>query len=165
LPKAPQWSFLDSPLFWQIVEIILWLIVAIAVIWLLWRIALLISPQLSKLVQSKFRVRSPKISQELTGAQWLNKARNYYQIEDYRQACFCLYQAMLQKLHDRNLLPHQLSRTDGEYLRFTEQLEDAAAYRLLLNVHQKLCFSNREASVGTFDECQQAYQVIDSEEK
>jgi hypothetical protein len=68
--------------------------------------------------------------------------------------------ALLQQLNDNGIALHQPSRTDGEYLRLTQDLPQEQAYELLLLVHEQLCFGDREISQPVFEECQQAYREI-----
>jgi hypothetical protein len=53
---------------------------------------------------------------ELSLARWLERSQKFQQQGNYREACLCLYMAMLQRLSDTGIVPHQPSRTDGEYL-------------------------------------------------
>jgi hypothetical protein len=69
--------------------------------------------------------------------------------------------AMLQKLNDRGIAPHQLSRTDGEYLQIIQTLPNFNAYQILLINHQKLLFANQKATLNMWKECQQALGDID----
>jgi hypothetical protein len=69
--------------------------------------------------------------------------------------------AMLQKLNDSDIAPHQLSRTDGEYLHIIQQLPNFNPYQILLINHQKLLFGNEEATSNMWQECQQAYRQIE----
>ncbi|MBD0347133.1 MAG: DUF4129 domain-containing protein, partial [Coleofasciculus sp. Co-bin14] len=64
--------------------------------------------------------------------------------------------------NDTGLVPHQSSRTDGEYLQLIQQLPKPTPYQTLLVTHQELCFSNTEASRSVFDQCQEAYREIDA---
>jgi hypothetical protein len=83
---------------------------------------------------------------------------------NYRQAIFCLYQAMLKLLDERGIIPTQLSLslTDEEYRRSLLKIpvSPLTPYELLLSTHQRLCFSTAEADRALFEECQQAYQQI-----
>jgi hypothetical protein len=71
---------------------------------------------------------------------------------------------MLQILNDRGTLVNISSRTDGEYKQSLQQLQlsSFAAYELLLSIHQRLCFSSVEVSQSMFEQCQEAYQEIES---
>ena len=71
---------------------------------------------------------------------------------------------MLQLLDERDILPNQLSLTDEEYRRSLAQIQVSPfpAYKLLLSIHQRLCFSRAEANQALFEECQQAYQQIEN---
>jgi hypothetical protein len=98
---------------------------------------------------------------EVLIANWLQRSQKFQQQGNYREACLCLYKAMLQRLNDTGIVKDQPSRTDGEYLQLVQQLPQPQPYQTLLITHQKLCFSNAEASPSLFDECQQAYREIE----
>jgi len=78
----------------------------------------------------------------------------------YRQACRCLYMALLQRLDDAGTVVYQPSRTDGEYLQLIQQLPQPVPYETLIRIHEQLYFGNTEADASTFEQCQQAYQKI-----
>jgi hypothetical protein len=157
VPDSSLWNWLKS---------ISWLIVILLVIWLLWRLWLVLYPFIYNSI-APFR---QSIKQELERqnkprslTDWLTKSQQFQRQGNYRQACFCLYQAMLQKLNDSNIILHQSSRTDGEYLQLVRGLSKPRPYQILLMTHQRLCFSKTEASLSTFEECQQAYRDIEIE--
>ncbi len=85
---------------------------------------------------------------------------HYWQHQgNYREACRALYLNLLEQLNDQQILPHELSRTDGEYLRALETLVARLLppWQLLLSTHGRLCFSTAEISAADFEQCQQAY--------
>lgn len=106
---------------------------------------------------------SKNTQSELTVATWLKRSQKFQQTGNYRDACLCLYKAMLQQLNDRGIIPDEPSRTDGEYLRLTQTFPDSQAYRTLLLIHQELCFNQADISQTDFEQCQNAYQHLFSQ--
>jgi hypothetical protein len=154
---ASDWSLPD----W-LLEGLFWLLVIALVGWVGWQLYKLLSPYLYPAVRLR---RSPAPStnsqpQALTISEWLGRSRTAQQQGDYREACRCLYMAMLQNLNDKELIPQQLSRTDGEYLRLVQMLNPPQPYQTLIRIHEQLCFSDAAISADTFERCWQAYQEI-----
>ncbi len=106
---------------------------------------------------------SKNTQSELTVATWLKRSQQFQQKGNYRDACLCLYKAMLQQLNDQGLIPNEPSRTDGEYLHLTQTLPHSQAYRTLLLMHQELCFNQADISQADFEQCQNAYQHLFSQ--
>ena len=163
--KASLPSWWDSPILQMLAQAVFWMIVALLVTWVGWLIWRLLRPYIYSLTQS-FNQPTNKAAQtpakELSVAGWLQRSQKFQQQGNYREACQCLYMAMLQRLNDSGIAPHELSRTDGEYLRLVQQLPQPRPYRTLLMTHQQLCFSNTEASSSDFEQCQQAYREIEA---
>ncbi|MDJ0744967.1 MAG: DUF4129 domain-containing protein [Xenococcaceae cyanobacterium MO_167.B27] len=164
--NTPDLSLFDSELIRISIKIILWSLIAIILVWLTWQVWLLLRPMIKNWNRQRQQLkRSPfpnQIQTQLSPQDWLTKAQQYYQQQNYRQGIFCLYQGMLQQLSDRQRITILSSRTDGEYLKLIEQsnLEQFLSYKLLFSTHEQLCFSNFSASIYLFDKCQQAYHVI-----
>lgn len=102
----------------------------------------------------------PELTPTLTTAHWLKRAQQLQQAGDYYQACRCLYLAMLQHLHDQALIPHAADRTDEEYLLLVSALPEPEPYETLLEIHQQLCFGQRQASAQLYVRCDQAYRHL-----
>ena len=165
LPDVSLPSWLDSQLMWIIAKAAFWVILALLLSWTALQIMRLLSPYFYTLTNqlSQPADRTTKTSDtELSVAGWLQRSQKFQQQGNYREACLCLYMAMLQRLNDTGLVPHQSSRTDGEYLQLIQQLPKPTPYQTLLVTHQELCFSNTEASRSVFDQCQEAYREIDA---
>ena len=167
----PELSFLNlkllkSELLWQIVRFFLWSIIAILLVWISWQIWLLLRTYLRRWQKQKHLVETVISTSipNLSISEWVARSQQYSQQGDYRQGIFCLYQAMLNLLHDRQLIDEQSSRTDEEYRRSLQnlQLPKLQPYELLLSIHQRLCFSSAEASRSLFEQCWQAYQEIET---
>ncbi len=157
---VPDWA-LDAPWLVNLIKALIWLIAIAITIWLLWQLWKILAP----LTYSWRGRKSPKV---ITSAnvpilainQWLEKSQTYFAQGNYAEACKCLYQATLQHLHDRQIITHQFSRTDGEYLQLLKDIPPSPAYQTMLATHEQLCFGNKEIMPETFEECKQAYGEI-----
>jgi hypothetical protein len=155
---ASNWWFPD----W-LGKTLFWVTIALLVAWISWQAwqhwgsYLQTFPSLWRNLAAK-----PVTSQasEAKVSEWLKRSQAFARKGNYTQACRYLYMALLQQLNDNGIALHQPSRTDGEYLRLTQDLPQEQAYELLLLVHEQLCFGDREISQPVFEECQQAYREI-----
>ncbi len=166
LSKAPALSWLDSPVLQIIAKAAFWLISCLLITWVVWQLWQLLRPYIynfsNPLSQSDDKLTKTR-TRELSAAAWLQRSQKFQQQGNYREACQCLYMAMLQRLNDTGLVQHEPSRTDGEYLQLLiQQLPQPRPYQTLLMAHQQLCFSNVEASPSLFEQCQQAYREIEA---
>lgn len=163
----PRLEFLQSELFWQIVRVILWSITAILLVWISWRIWLLLRFYLRRWQRQKQTNNSTitMVTSKISVAEWVARSQEYGKQGDYRQGIFCLYQAMLHLLEERAIIEGQSSLTDREYRRSLQnlQLSQLQTYELLLSTHQRLCFSSAEASKSLFEQCLQAYHSIETQ--
>ncbi len=109
--------------------------------------------------------RLPEEASLISGsvASWLAKAQDYRQANRYGDACRALYFAMLLKLDEAEIIPQQPSRTDREYLYLTQDLPQPDASQLLLETHERLCFSRASANEELFQHCLGAYQKIEQQ--
>lgn len=164
-PKSSTPSWFDSEISQIIARAIFWIIVMLLLTWFVWQVWQLLRPYIhslnNPLRQTKDKYRKSQV-RELSVADWLERSQKFQQEGNYREACICLYMAMLQRLSDSEIAPWQPSRTDGEYLQIIEPLPKSNPYQTLLMIHQQLCFSNAEASREVFEECQQAYREIEA---
>lgn len=160
-----DWDF-ESTLLWQIIKFCLWSIIAILLVWITWQLWLLLRPYWKRWQRVDDRnsttITPPSPIVQLSVADWVERSQSARIEGNYRQAIICLYQAMLQLLDERGVIPTQLSLTDQEYRRslLKNQILPIAPYELLLSIHQRLCFSTAEADQALFETCQQAYQQI-----
>ena len=162
-----DWGFLTSYLLWQIIKFCLWLIIALMLVWMTWQLWLLFRTYWKgwQRTSDRYSAYNPPVNTiQLSAADWVERSQSARIEGNYRQAIFCLYQAMLQLLDERDIIPNQLSLTDEEYRRSLLQIQVSPfpAYELLLSIHQRLCFSRAEANQALFEECQQAYQQIEN---
>jgi len=97
-----------------------------------------------------------------TVAEFLRTAQKLYQQGNYREACRHLYLALLQTLHDRQIVPQQLSRTDGEYRHVLAQKKAVPLQpcTTIINLHERLIFSDLTVSPQDFDLCQTAFNQL-----
>jgi len=161
----PLFSGLDTPLVTAIARGLFWLIVGGLLIWISlkiqrWLKTYLKSRSLNVNNQGIFLSRNSLMT-EAAIAQWVKQAQRWQKQGHYRKACQCLYQAMLQQLHDRGIASHQASRTDGEYEKIIEALIQPQPYRQLLDIHQELCFGNLPPSLSLLETCWSAYREIE----
>ncbi len=159
LPQAPNWSFPS----W-LLEVAFWAIVLSATLWLSWQLVRLLAPYLtrSRAQDARWQIRkSASDDPAKTVADWIRQMQEFQRQGNYREACRALYMAMLQRLNDTKLVPHQFSRTDGEYLQVVQQLPQSQAYQTLIQTHEQLCFGNGAVSADLFQRCQRAYQEIE----
>lgn len=161
----PNWSIPNW--FWQLLTWIFWLALGLLAAWLLWQLWQFLLPYLSNIGSNVNRTsdRSNQIepSRTYTAAEWIKRSQRFQQQGNYTEACRALYMAMLQTLNDSQIVPHQISRTDGEYLRLLQNSPQAQLYQLLIATHERLCFNGEPISSQVFADCQQAYQALNQQ--
>ena len=139
-----------------------WLMVIGAASFVGWQLYRLLRPYLvarfSQLGRQRHQSPPPPERRSLT--EWLERSRTAQQQGNYREACRALYMAALQQLGDRHLIDQEASRTDGEYLRLLPTIDRSQPYQVLIQTHERLCFSESDISVEQFDRCWQAFQQI-----
>jgi Domain of unknown function (DUF4129) len=140
---------------------LVWLILAGLIIWFGYRI---IYPYWRRWV-AKSQQQQLELDRSLTPTytvgELIAKSQQFQRDEDYTQASRWLYLAMLQRLNDASLIPHQFSRTDREYLQLLKTVPMIDVGELLVSIHEQLHFGNKQISIADFDRCQQAYREID----
>jgi hypothetical protein len=90
-------------------------------------------------------------------AEWQQLAQQAQQRGDRNEAVRSLYFAMLNSLHERQIIPSQLSRTDGEYQQLVKPLPQSQSFQLLLSTHEQIEFAGVEVSETDYKACQNAY--------
>lgn len=165
IPNASLPSWWNSPILRTIVKAATWAIAIFLVIWVGWQLWRRLQPYVYSLTQQlnqsdEKATKTP--AKELSVDSWLQRSQKFQQQSNYSEACRCLYMAMLQRLNDKGIALHELSRTDGEYLKLVRQLPKPKPYQTLLMTHQRLCFSKTEASSSVYERCQQAYREIEA---
>lgn len=141
-----------------------WLIVLLTLTWLIWQIQKILRPYWKNWRSQSWQTLRPMVSQPKRDpnlSEWLRRAQQAQKEGNYAEACRALYMAMLQRLHEKQLVPQQASRTDGEYLKLVQQMAAARPYQVLIQTHERLCFGNAVISPEVYHHCQQAYQEIE----
>ena len=166
VPNASLPSWWNSPILQAIAKAAIWAIAIFLVIWAGWQLWRWLQPYIYSFTQQLNQPSKPASKTsvpELSVDTWLQRSQKFQQQGNYREACQCLYMAMLQHLNDKGIALHEPTRTDGEYLKLVRHLPKPKPYQTLLATHQRLCFSQTEASSSLFEQCQQAYQQINDE--
>lgn len=155
---TPNWQIPD----W-LQKGLFWFMVVALILWAGWQLYQLLQPYLSGYFHPGNL--SPPLTTapttRLTASDWLKRSRQAQQQGNYREACRALYMATLQQLSDNSLICQEPSRTDGEYLHLIQEISASQPYRLLIQIHEQLCFSDTDISVEVFDRCWQAYREIE----
>lgn len=156
LDSLPSWL---GPLLVRL----MWLILAGIVIWIGYRI---VYPYWQSWLARSNRSQSTqdRSSEKVyTVAELLAQSQQFQQTGDYTQASRWLYLAMLQRLNDANLISHQFSRTDREYLQLLRTVPVANMGEMLVAIHEQVHFGDRTISSEDFDRCQQAYRQMENQ--
>lgn len=96
-----------------------------------------------------------------TPESWLRRALQMQPRGQYGEACQALYMSLLQYWSDRELIPFDASRTDGEYLGLIDRLDlPREACRKLIGTHERLSFAGAIASADDYQQCYAAYQLV-----
>ena len=135
----PGW--LNSTLVRLIIHLLFWVMIALLLILLMWK-----GQQLVKWYKRKIKSRNnrkiikniPEKKQDYSVDYWVIQAQKAEKKGEYQEVCQCLYQAMLQQLDSRNIVPHKSSRTDGEYEEIIVKIPQYQSYQQLLWIHQEL---------------------------
>lgn len=167
LPDVPDWAWSEA-----VARAIFWTVVCGLSAWLLWLIYLMLEQPLREWWAKdrpwvKLGDRPPVPPESRSPYYWWTQALRLGQQGNYGDACRALYRATLQQLHDRQVLLHDLSRTDGEYLDgLSQRLEVATLprpYQLVIVTHERLTFGGAVASAEIFSQCRSAYEEIAEE--
>jgi Domain of unknown function (DUF4129) len=138
-----------------------WLVLLGLVLWFGYRV---IYPYLQNWIDQQNRSKSAPSSAPVkvfTVSELLAKSQQFQRDGDYTQASRWLYLAMLQRLNDADLIPHQFSRTDRQYLQLLRAIPIIDVGEVLVSIHEQLHFGNRQIEIEDFDRCQQAYRQIE----
>ncbi len=162
---SPNWSF--SKQFVDFLGVLYWVILGLFVAWVIWRLWREFSPYIYAWLADE-GVSSGKKQQQsisdLSVETLLSRSQSLYRQRNYSEACRYLYLATLQKLHERKILRHKSSRTDGEYLQLLKlSVTPMQPYETLITTHEQLCFNNAEIQAENYQQCQQAYEEIENQ--
>ncbi|WP_017654290.1 DUF4129 domain-containing protein [Fortiea contorta] len=163
LPQLPpEWSI--SPWLSQVLYILSWLALGLFLAWVVWRLWLEFGHYVyAWLTENLDHLAAGNKSsvEDSSVTLWLTRSQAYYRQGNYREACRCLYLAILQRLHDTKVLTHKPSRTDSEYLQLLRlSVTPIQPYETLITTHEQLCFDDGEILPENYQQCQQAYQEI-----
>jgi len=139
------------------------MIIAIAVIWLAWLLVQLVERYLAGRAEQSQRqpvIQTIRDTEPDTVAAWLQRARQAEQDGNWREACRSLYMAALQLLDDREWIPHQISRTDGEYLQESQRLKQPRPLQLLVRTHERSLFGGVSLTAENLQHCRRAYEEL-----
>ncbi|MEH1815540.1 MAG: DUF4129 domain-containing protein [Nostoc sp.] len=166
LPELPTgWSI--SPRLSELLKFLFWLVLGLFIAWVGWRLWQEFSPYVYSWLNrsgniTDFRVKNR--SNDSSIALLLERSQEFYRQGNYREACRCVYLAMLQQLDKNAIAPHKLSRTDGEYLQLLRSsVTPIQPYETLITTHEQLCFGNAEILPDNYEQCRQAYREISPE--
>ncbi|MFS8117958.1 MAG: DUF4129 domain-containing protein [Microcoleus sp.] len=162
MPNVELPSWFDSPILRTIAKTAFWVILALLAVWASWQIWQQLRFYIHNFRKSNQTtdVSAKQTIENVSVAEWFLRSQKLKQSCKYRQACNCLYMAVLQRLNDAGTAVYQASRTDGEYLQLIQKLSQPAPYETVIAIHEQLYFGNMKADASTFEQCQQAYQQI-----
>jgi hypothetical protein len=153
--------------FWDNLLNLFWGIFSIVCILLGLKFYRWLSPYLERLLALQIPQKIPQSQQNLernfTVDQWLNYAQKLPSQGDYAGACRALYMAMLQRLHEAEILPNDKSKTDREYITLIRQNSRFRFSEFLFITHEEICFTDVNITSDIFERCQNIYQQIDQQ--
>lgn len=158
-PDLPEWTW---PQQWA--RVVFWLMVvglAAYLGWILYRLGQRYWQQRARWLANRSPVQVVPEAELRPVPEWWREANALALAGRYREACRSLYLGALQKLHDRQQILHQLSRTDQEYLTALAQQPRPRPYELLIRTHERMEFGDGIASQETYQRCRQAFQELE----
>jgi hypothetical protein len=160
-PEAPPPNY-EFPAW--IGQLLFWGLVVGAIAWFAWLIVQAIDQYLEnrrRRVKPSLQVETVKPVVDRSVAGWLRQAQEFEREGNWREACRALYMAALQLLHDREWIPHQVSRTDGEYLQAIQALTQPRPLQVLIRTHERSLFGGEPLGADNLQRCRQAYEEIE----
>ncbi|MGD1942609.1 MAG: DUF4129 domain-containing protein [Leptolyngbyaceae cyanobacterium] len=160
-PRESEPFDLDLPVW--IAELILWLVIAGAIVWVAWVLVQALERYLAYRQgrQPQAQVYTVPQVRDRSAADWLRQAQQFEREGDWRAACRALYMAALQVLADRDWVPHLPSRTDGEYLQAVQPLSRPRPLQLLIRTHERSLFGGDRLTAENVQRCRRAYEELD----
>ncbi|BAY39300.1 hypothetical protein NIES2111_36740 [Nostoc sp. NIES-2111] len=158
---SPAWKF--APWLGGVLNFLSWLLLGLFVTVILWRLWGALNPYLYAWfnIDSSGGKRARISTLDVSVANLLERSQSLYRQGNYREACRCLYLAILQHLHDTKIITHKPSRTDNEYLQLLRSaVTPIQPYETVITTHEQLCFGNAEILPENYEQCRQAYQEI-----
>jgi len=160
-PEAGDWSWLNSPWLAIAIKVAFGLLLLLLGGWMVWQVRRALQPYLFKLTARDRTGFSSKATAAITIEDWLKRSQQAQSSGDYHLACYCLYQAMLQRLDRQDLIKSDPARTDGEYRQLVRDLPQGQYYQTLIATHERLAFSQSEITDEIFARCQHAYRQLE----
>ncbi|HEY9889749.1 MAG TPA: DUF4129 domain-containing protein [Candidatus Obscuribacterales bacterium] len=145
-------------------QLFFWAVVLGAVVWLAWLIVQVLDRYFERRrtqPRSQPQVKTLLSPTEHSVGEWLRRAKQFEREGNWREACRALYLAALQLLHDRQWVPHQASRTDGEYLAAIQALQQPRPWQLLIRTHERSLFGADPLSADHLKRCRLAYEELE----
>ncbi len=165
-PELPEWSFPA-----EVAQVLFWLLLVALTAWLGLLLYRAFGPSIREWLERDQKwVKlggSPSTAAEDRSVQyWQQQAQDLAKQGNYAAACKALYRATLQRLHDAQVLKHDASRTDGEYMTGLRRLlgDMPRPYQLLIGTHERLVYGRAIASAEMFKRCRSAYEALQAEE-
>ncbi|MEM8505744.1 MAG: DUF4129 domain-containing protein [Cyanobacteria bacterium P01_D01_bin.1] len=167
-PELPDWSL---PLIAG--RVLFWILVVALAAWLGLLLYRALKPSIQEWLgreQQWVTLGSAEqnIGLEQSAQYWRQQALALARQGSYGEACNALYQATLQQLHDRQMLRHDPSRTDSEYLSdLSRALEKPVPrpYQLLIGTHERLTYGTAIATAEMFKRCHLAYEKLHEQKR
>lgn len=144
-------------------QLLFWCLVTGAIVWVAWLIVQSVDRYMeNRHGKPKRQTQIQLVSEpvEHSAHEWLRRAQQFEREGNWREACRALYMAALQLLHDRNWVPHQSSRTDGEYLQAIQPLQQPRPLQVLIRTHERSLFGGEPLAADNLQRCRQAYEEI-----
>jgi hypothetical protein len=145
-------------------QVLFWLVITAGVVWLAWLVVQILDYYLTRRTRKSRQrpvVQPLYTTPERTLGDWLRQAKQFEREGNWREACRALYMAALQLLHDRGWLPHQPSRTDGEYLQGVQTLTPARPLQVLIRTHERSLFGGEALQADNLQRCRRAFEEIE----
>jgi hypothetical protein len=139
-----------------------WLLLAMLVVWFGYRIIYPYWKKWSFNNREQQSTERSNIDKIYTVTELLDRSNRFKGDGNYHEASRWLYLAMLQRLNDAKLIPHQLSRTDREYIQILRTVPTIEVGELLVSTHEQVYFGDRIVTSEDFDRCQQVYHQIEA---
>jgi hypothetical protein len=139
-----------------------WLLLAMLVVWFGYRIIYPYWKKWSFNNREQQSAERSNIDKIYTVTELLDRSNRFKGDGNYHEASRWLYLAMLQRLNDAKLIPHQLSRTDREYIQILRTVPTIEVGELLVSTHEQVYFGDRIVTSEDFDRCQQVYHQIEA---
>ncbi|QLE56842.1 DUF4129 domain-containing protein [Nostoc sp. TCL26-01] len=163
LPDLPPLGKI-SPWLANLLHLLAWVLLGLFLAIVIWRLWVVFSPYIYSWLAGNGNFpsyRTKTLAEDLTVTRWLERSQELYRQGNYREACRCLYLAILQHLHDTKTILHKSSRTDAEYLQLLQSsTTPIQPYETVMTIHEQLCFSDGEILPENYQQCRQAYQEI-----